>query len=124
MLALRTAWPRTTTEAEVLYLDTLDRCLDDAELSQEEQVWLDSTARALQVSERHRVDLHRRYYERLVRQILADGVVTREERALHDKVAAALAIDGDERLGGETETDEKKVVKLTPGMAVCFGNYS
>ncbi|MDE0230655.1 MAG: exonuclease domain-containing protein [bacterium] len=120
MLALRTAWPRTTNEAEVLYLDTLDRCLDDGELSHEEQVWLNSTARALQLSEGHRVEMHQRYYERLVKQILADGVVTREERALHDKVAAALAIDGDERIGEETETDEKKVVKLTPGMAVCF----
>ena len=120
MLALRTAWPRTNTEAEVLYLDTLDRCLDDGELTQEEQVWLTSTAQALQLSEGDRVEMHRRYYDRLVIQILADGVVTEEERALHDKVAAALAIDGDERLGEETETDEKKAVKLTPGMAVCF----
>lgn len=120
MLALRTAWPRTTTEAELLYLDTLDRCLDDGELSHEEQVWLNSTARALQLSEGHRVDMHRRYYERLVGQILADGVVTKEERALHDKVAAALAIDGDDRISGETETDDERVVNLTPGMAVCF----
>ncbi len=120
MLALRTAWPRTTTEAEVLYLDTLDRCLDDGELSHEEQVWLNSTARALQLSEGHRVDMHRRYYERLVGQVLADGVVTKEERALHDKVAAALAIDGDDRISGETDTDDEKVVNLTPGMAVCF----
>lgn len=120
MLALRTAWPRTTNEAEVLYLDTLDRCLDDGELSHEEQVWMASTARALQLSKAHRVDLHRRYYDRLVRQILADGVVTEEERVLHDKVAAALEIGGDERLVGEAETGEEKAVELTPGMAVCF----
>jgi DNA polymerase-3 subunit epsilon len=120
MLALRTAWPRTTTEAEVLYLDTLDRCLDDGELSHEEQVWLSSTARALQLNEGHRLDMHRRYYDRLVRQILDDGVVTEEERVLHDKVAAALAVGGDERLIGEPETGEDKLVELIPGMAVCF----
>ena len=119
MLALRTAWPSTTNEAEVLYLDTLDRCLDDGELSYEEQTWLTSTARALQLSEEHRVDMHRRYYERLVRQILADGVVTREERDLHDKVAAALTIEGDERIGGASEPGTESV-ELTPGMAVCF----
>ncbi len=119
MLALRTAWPRTATEAEVLYLDTLDRCLDDGELSEEEQVWLTSTARALQLSEQHRMDMHRRYYERLVKQILADGVVTREERDLHDKVAAALMMGDDGLLGKETEPDEK-TVELAPGMAVCF----
>lgn len=120
MLALRTAWPRTTTEAEVLYLDTLDRCLDDSELTHEEQVWLNSTARALQLSEEHRVDLHRRYYDRLVMQILDDGVVTGEERAFHDKVAAALAIGVDDLLGEEPRTGEENPVKLLPGMAVCF----
>lgn len=119
MLALRTAWPRTTTEAEVLYLDTLDRCLDDGELSDEEQVWLTSTARALQLNEDHRMDLHQRYYERLVKQILADGVVTREEQDLHDQVAAALVIDGDARLDEAPRLDEP-AVKLAAGMRVCF----
>ncbi len=119
MLALRTAWPRTTTEAEVLYLDTLDRCLDDGILSHDEQAWLTSTARALQVSEEQRVDLHRRYYQRLVTQILADGVVTKEERDLHDQVVAALAIEGDERIVEEPGTDHQ-AVELAPGMAVCF----
>ncbi len=120
MLALRTAWPRTTTEAEVLYLDTLDRCLDDGELTHEERIWLTSTAQALQLGQEHRKEMHHRYYERLVAQILADEVVTKEERALHDKVAAALGIDGDGRLGEESETDEIKAVRLKPGMAVCF----
>jgi len=119
MLALRTAWPRTTTETEVVYLDTLDRCLDDGILSHDEQAWLTSTARALQVSEEQRVDLHRRYYQRLVTQILADGVVTKEERDLHDQVVAALAIEGDERIVEEPGTDSQ-AVELTPGMAVCF----
>ena len=120
MLALRTAWPRTTTEAEALYLDTLDRCLDDGELTHDEQAWLTSTAQALQMSEGHREDMHRRYYERLVGQILADGVVTQGERVLHDKVAAALAFDGDKRLPGEVPSWENVLDRLIPGMAVCF----
>ena len=119
MLALRTAWPRTTTEAEVLYLDTLDRCLDDGELSPEERDWLSSTARALQLSEDHRMEMHRRYYDLLVRQILADGLVTQEERDLHDKVAEALMIDSGGLTGVVSEMPGK-VVDLSPGMNVCF----
>lgn len=119
MLALRTAWPSTTTEAEVLYLDTLDRCLDDGELSPEEQAWLSSTAQALRLSEDHRTEMHRRYYDRLVRQILADGVVTEDERNLHDKVAGALKIDGADLLGEQPDPPGEAVV-LAPGMGVCF----
>lgn len=119
MLALRTAWPRTATEAEVLYLDTLDRCLDDGELTPEEQAWLDSTASALRLSGEQRADLHRRYYARLVRRILADGIVTKLERYLHDKVAAALMIN-DRDLPAETPDPSVDRIRLSPGMAVCF----
>ena len=66
----------------MLYLDTLGRCLDDGELSYEEQVQPASAARAFQLSKVHRVDFHRRYYDRPVRQIPVDGVVTEEERTI------------------------------------------
>lgn len=119
MLALRTAWPRTTTEAEVLYLDTLDRCLDDGVLSRDEQAWLTSTAHALQLSKRHLQDLHERYYTRLVEQILADGVVTRLEKDLHDKVASALMIDHHD-LPPVRPDRSAKPLELVAGQTVCF----
>ncbi len=120
MLALRTAWPRTTRESEVLYLDTLDRCLDDGILTSKEQAWLTSTAYALRIDKTRRENLHRGYYELLVRRILADGVVTQEERELHDKVAAALMINDPELpLDGPDQPPEDSI-ELLPGMKVCF----
>lgn len=120
MLALRTAWPRTTRESEVLYLDTLDRCLDDGVLTSKEQAWLTSTAYALRLDDTHREDLHRRYYELLVRRILADGIITREERDLHDKVAAALMIDRPEPVLDDAYEPPEDSLELLPGMKVCF----
>ncbi len=120
MLALRTAWPQTETEGEVLYLDTLDRCLDDGELSREEKAWLDSTAAALRLSATRRADLHRRYYTQLVDQILADEVVTETEQTLHDQVADALMIDVRDRTVQKSHSSSSRAVHLVAGMTVCF----
>ncbi len=120
MLALRTAWPRTTRESEVLYLDTLDRCLDDGVLDSKEKTWLTSTAHALRLDATRREDLHRRYYDLLVDRILADGIITTEERELHDKVAAALMVDGYGLFDSEPDEPPEDSFELYPGMAVCF----
>ena len=117
MLAARTAWPSKNTEAEALYLDVLDRCLDDTELTPEEQTWLSATAEDLGISEEDRQALHLRYFDRLVEQIRADGVVTTQEQDLHDKVARALMIDSDELT---PDPPLQTSFRLEQGMKVVF----
>ena len=80
--AARTHWPGAPEESTALYLDALDRCLDDGVLKNAERDWLDDTAKALGLSETGRAELHKQYYELLKEQILADGIVTSEEKQL------------------------------------------
>ncbi len=124
MLAARTKWPPTVSEAEALYLDALDRCLDDGELSEQERSWLSDTASALRISDRERVLLQRRYFDLLVERILADGIVSDQERRIHAQVAAALEIEVDDLLegvlGSRASSGSGSEGFLKPGMKVCF----
>lgn len=78
-MAAATVWPGTPGVEEALYLDALDRCLDDGAVDASERRWLNDTAAAVGLSDDRRADLHSRYFEALKVQILADGVVTPEE---------------------------------------------
>ena len=123
VLASRTSWPSSVRDSEALYLDALDRCLDDGELSENERSWLSVTASVLRISDRGRELLHRRYFDLLVEQILADGYVSEQERRLHAQVAAALEIEagelsGDELMPGAVESAWDGL--LEPGTRVCF----
>lgn len=115
--AAQTHWPGAPEELTALYLDALDRCLDDGVLEDAERDWLDDTARALGLSETGRAELHKQYYKLLKEQILADGIVTGEEQQLAEQIAAALAL-------GPTDirTTERTAnrVELKAGMNVCF----
>ena len=115
--AAQTPWPGAPTAATAFYLDALDRCLDDGFLDLSEQAWLDRTAEVLGLSQQDRTRLHNQYYELLEKQILADGIVTEEERRLAEKIAAALSLGPVHLRATRTTADP---VTLQPGMNVCF----
>ncbi len=116
-LALRSDWPAGIAEAEALYLDVLDRTLDDGLLEAWEAAWLADTANAVGISEQGRADLHAQYYDRLVERILADGIVTAEEASLSKMVADALSVEP----RADTPTGQSELfAELEPGLKVCF----
>ena len=116
-LAARTRWPPAPHESVALYLDALDRCLDDGILEDHERDWLDDTAAALGLSIGARIQLHTEYFELLKQQILADGIVTQQEQQLAEQVAAALSLGP---TGLHTTPTATGLVELTAGMYVCF----
>ncbi len=123
VLAARTSWPSSVRESEALYLDALDRCLDDGELSENERSWLSVTASVLGIDDRGRALLHRRYFDLLVEQILADGFVSEQEQQLHAQVAAALEIEAAELVSDTPRARDAGAAMdglLGPGTKVCF----
>ena len=115
--AAQTRWPGTPEESTALYLDALDRCLDDGILEDTERVWLDDTAKALGLSGPRRAQLHEQYFDLLKRQILADGIVTQDEEQLAAQIAAALALSPTDIRATHHTADR---VELEAGMNVCF----
>lgn len=115
--ATRTHWPGAPEESTALYLDALDRCLDDGVLEDAEREWLDDTAEVLGLSETGRIELHRQYYQLLKEQILADGIITGEEQKLAENIAEALAL-GPIDIRATERTAIR--VQLKAGMYVCF----
>ena len=115
--AARTRWPGTPEESTALYLDALDRCLDDGILDNTERAWLDDTAKTLGLSGPGRAQLHEQYFELLKRQILSDGIVTQDEEQLAAQIAEALAL-GPTDIRATHRTADR--VDLKAGMNVCF----
>ena len=115
--AARTRWPGTPEEPTALYLDVLDRCLDDGILEDDEREWLDGAARVLGISKHGRTQLHKQYYELLKEQILSDGIVTPEEQRLAEQIAAALALGP---TGLPVTQPPENRVNIRAGMTVCF----
>lgn len=122
LLVTRTDWPPTRQEIESVYLDALDRCLDDGVLEPAEQRWLDDTAASLNLPEQRRRELHESYFELLRQQILADGIVTEHEEALAKDVAAALQVDPTSIVSTQTIPTRTGLTQgaLNLGDAVCF----
>ena len=120
-IAAHTRWPPTPHESAALYLDALDRCLDDGILEEHEQDWLDDTAEALGLGIQERTRLHNQYFELLKTQILADGIVTQQEQQLAEQIAAALSLGSTDLHATPSPTSP---VELKAGMNVCFtGTY-
>ena len=115
--ATRTRWPGSPEESTALYLDALDRCLDDGLLEDRERVWLDRTASDLGLNASERIRLHRQYFDLLTQQILADGIVTESEQQLAEQVASALALGPTDIRVTEQTADQ---VELGAGTRVCF----
>ena len=115
--AVRTRWPGSPEDSTALYLDALDRCLDDGVLEDHERVWLDRTASDLGLSTSDRIRLHRQYFDLLSQQILADGIVTESEQQLAEQVASALALGPTDIRVTEHTADR---VELGAGTKVCF----
>ena len=114
-LAVTSRWPGFLNKKTLLYLDAVDRCLDDGVLSPEEDAWLDSTAYALGLSADDRARLHRHYFVVLVSQFLADGQVSATEQGLADRAAAALGLEP-----GTPFDQAPGLLVLPAGSAVCF----
>ena len=115
--ATRTRWPGSPEDSTALYLDALDRCLDDGVLEDHERVWLDRTASDLGLNASERIRLHRQYFDLLAQQILADGIVTESEQQLAEQVASALALGPTDIRVTEQTADQ---VELSAGTKVCF----
>ena len=122
-LAASTLWPGIPEADEALYLDALDRCLDDGALSADERRWLDNTAAAVGLSNSQRGDLHSRYYQVLKAQILSDGVVTPEEAELARNIASALNLTFENLHAADTGRYDD-APQLSAGMRICFTGTS
>lgn len=120
-MAAATAWPGTPGVDEALYLDALDRCLDDGRLDVEERRWLNDTAAAVGLSGGRRAELHSRYYAMLRTQILADGVVTPEEAEFAREIAVSLNLAFE---GLVTTLPPDEPVHLSADVRVCFTGTS
>lgn len=116
-VATRTRWPGNPEDTTALYLDVLDRCLDDGVLEDHERVWLDRTASDLGLDTSERTQLHKQYLELLTQQILADGIVTESEQRLAQQVSSALAL-GPIDIRVTEQTTER--LELGAGTKVCF----
>ena len=124
----RTDWPHTSVANESVYLDVLDRCLDDGILEPAEQKWLDDTAFHLGLSEQRRLILHTRYYDLLTQRIVADGIVTESEQALSENIARILRLDpksfSDTYVQGVNDDSAAGTVTMRVGDVVCFTGAS
>ena len=115
--ATRTRWPGNPEDSTALYLDALDRCLDDGVLEDHERAWLDRTASDLGLNASERIQLHRQYFDLLTQQILADGIVTESEQQLAEQIAEALTLGPTDIRVTEEAADR---VELGAGIRVCF----
>ena len=114
-LAVTSRWPGFLNMAPLLYLDALDRCLDDGVLSPEEDARLDAAAYALGVCADDRARLHHRYYSVLANQFLAGRPLSDAANDVSDRVASALGLTPAAPLASVPDP-----LVLPPGAAVCF----
>lgn len=114
----KTSWPAVPDNTTNLYLDALDRCLDDETLTRTENSWLLTCATDLGITEKQRRKLHKRYYRNLINRIQADGTVTEQETELSEKIAEALNLTPADL----TEDTPKRELPPTPkkGTRIAF----
>ena len=105
----------SSNKSPLLYLDALDRCLDDGELSPSETTRLDSAAYALGLCADDRSRLHGQYYGVLANQFLAGRQQPATANDVADRVAAALGMPPPQ----PADPGDGSLV-LAPGSAVCF----
>ncbi|MFA7248049.1 MAG: exonuclease domain-containing protein [Dehalococcoidia bacterium] len=99
------------------YLHALNWVLDDAVIDRAEREELDALARELGLDPVHTTQMHSHYMRLLVQAATRDGMVTRGERDLLDRVAAALGVHEDFL---PSLTAVRAVPPVTDGMRVCF----
>jgi DNA polymerase III subunit epsilon len=112
-----------------MYFDTLDRALEDRRLSEDESDLLFSLANGWGLTQEAVIRLHKGYFSSLVRVALADGVISKGERADLDEVAHCLALGQDDVEQTLFDIDEvasasSNLGSAAPtslkGMSVCF----
>lgn len=89
------SWPRDHQDESAVYLDCLDRMLDNLVIDSAEQRFLDEAARDLGISFAERQRLHDAYTRSVRDMILSDRVVTQMERDRLAAVAEALGCEID-----------------------------
>lgn len=120
--------PRSEMHPEAnSYLALLDRVLLDRQLSRHEEDELVSAAEMMGLSQEDAAALHGLYLSALARLALDDGVVTPDERADLDTVAATLGLTASAVASAletpappATEVCEIGTFSLAPGDAVVF----
>jgi len=121
-----TAPPPPSDEEAAAYLATLDRALLDRFLSEREQRALVELASDLRIDRRTAEALHRDYLRELALRALDDGVVTTEEMADLDAVAALLGLgpqDVEEALAAAADAPGTPAASpRTPGFALTRGD--
>lgn len=96
LLRIRPPLHFPTSDGQMLaYLHALNWVLDDAVIDHVERDELNSLSRDLGLDPIDTTAMHSHYLRELVRAAERDGIVTREERNLLDRVAAALGVDAD-----------------------------
>ncbi len=89
------SWPRDHQDESAVYLDCLDRMLDDLVIDSAEQRFLDEAARDLGISFAERQRLHVAYTRSVRDMILSDKVVTQMQLDRLEAVAQALGCEID-----------------------------
>jgi DNA polymerase-3 subunit epsilon len=77
------------------YLDLLERSLENLQIDASESEELESLAATLGLGDAQRKQVHMRYLERLIDEVVSDGEVTSDEYEMLVRVAASLGMDQD-----------------------------
>ena len=116
-LATAVSRPGALNRRPLLYLDALDRCLDDGALSPAEKTWLDSAAYSLGLCADDRARMHQHYFVVLTSQFMIPGQESAVGAGLADRVASALGL---EPYQPDVPDIDAGFVELPVGAAVCF----
>lgn len=119
-LAARTSH-RQACGASLVYLDLLDRALNDLRVTADEWHELCSVARSLGMTTEDIDRSHECYMRELIAAATRDGRITEAERVLLERASTALRLD--ERIVGDAlvryRTTEASV-RFEAGISVCF----
>jgi DNA polymerase-3 subunit epsilon len=124
--AERPLWERvsipqgTLDAASAVYLDMLIRVLEDGLISTSEYSRLDAIAELTQLSPQRLVTLHASYLAAAYVEVLADGVVTADERRELVQIATILDLPVPEIPEVDEPADTDRDFTLAPGARVVF----
>jgi DNA polymerase-3 subunit epsilon len=124
--AERPLWERvsipqgTLDAASAVYLDMLIRVLEDGLISTGEYSRLDAIAELTQLSPQRLVTLHASYLAAAYVEVLADGIVTADERRELVQIATILDLPVPEIPDVDEPAGDERAFTLAPGARVVF----
>lgn len=108
-------------ESALVYMDMLDWVLSDLEIDRTEEAQLAELAIDVGLTAPEVQAIHKRYLDELIEAALRDNVIQESEERILRSAASALAIDsGYVTSRIEHRTQAGSMIRLSPGLRVCF----